>query len=141
MSLSAQAKVLRALQESKINRVGGEKEIEINVRVIAATNKNLEKEIKEEKFREDLYHRLSVIKIHVPSLRERKKDIPILIEYFSNQICEEQGIKKKNIENEAMNLLIEKEWSGNIRQLRNVIERLIILSEKIITENDIKQYV
>ena len=141
MSLSAQAKVLRALQESKITRVGGEKEIEINVRVLAATNKNLEKEIQDEKFREDLYHRLSVIKIHVPALRERKKDIPILINYFSNQICEEQGIQKKHIEQEAIKLLIEKKWSGNIRQLRNVIERLIILSDKIITKNDVKQYV
>ena len=141
MSLSAQAKVLRALQENKITRVGGEKEIEINVRVLAATNKNLEKEIQDEKFREDLYHRLSVIKIHVPALRERKKDIPILIDHFSNQICEEQGVKKKHIEQEAIKLLIEKNWSGNIRQLRNVIERLIILSDKIITKNDVKQYV
>ena len=141
MSLSAQAKVLRALQESKITRVGGEKEIKINVRVLAATNKNLEKEIKEDKFREDLYHRLSVIKIHVPALRERKKDIPVLIDYFSNQICEEQGVKNKHIEKEAVNLLIEKDWSGNIRQLRNVIERLIILSEKQITIDDVKQYV
>ena len=141
MSLSAQAKVLRALQESKITRVGGEKEIEVNVRVLAATNKNLEEEIRNDKFREDLYHRLSVIKIHVPALRERKEDIPILIEYFSTQICEEQGIKNKHIEKEAINLLIEKDWSGNIRQLRNIIERLIILSGKIITADDIKQYV
>ena len=141
MSLSAQAKVLRALQENKITRVGGEKEIEINVRVLAATNKNLEKEIQEEKFREDLYHRLSVIKIHVPALRERKNDIPVLIDYFSNQICKEQGIKKKHIDQDAINLLTEKDWSGNIRQLRNIIERLIILSEKIITQDDVKQYV
>ena len=141
MSLSAQAKVLRALQENKITRVGGEKEIEINVRVLAATNKNLEKEIKEDKFREDLYHRLSVIKINVPSLNERKKDIPILVDYFSDQICKEQGIQKKYIEKEAINLLIEKNWSGNIRQLRNVIERLIILSEKTITAKDVKKYV
>ena len=141
MSLSAQAKVLRALQENKITRVGGEKEIEINVRVLAATNKNLEKEITEGRFREDLFHRLSVIKIHVPSLRNRKEDIPILIEYFSNEICKEQGIKAKHIEKEAINLLIEKDWSGNIRQLRNIIERLIILSEKIITKDDVNQYV
>ena len=141
MSLSAQAKVLRALQESKINRVGGEKEITIDVRIIAATNKNLEQEIKEGKFREDLYHRLSVIKILVPSLRERKKDIPILINHFSKQICEEQGIKKKDIEEDAVKKLINKEWSGNIRELRNVIERLIILSEKKITKDDIINYV
>tara|TARA_S200000501_G_scaffold375249_1_gene426787 strand:+ start:319 stop:1476 length:1158 start_codon:yes stop_codon:yes gene_type:complete len=141
MSLSAQAKVLRALQENKITRVGGEKEIEINVRVLAATNKNLEKEITEERFREDLFHRLSVIKIHVPSLRDRKEDIPILIEYFSTEICKEQGIKAKHIEKEAINLLIKKDWTGNIRQLRNIIERLIILSEKTITKNDVNQYV
>ena len=141
MSLSAQAKVLRALQENKITRVGGEKEIEIDVRVLAATNKNLEKEINEERFREDLFHRLSVIKIHVPSLRERKEDIPVLIEYFSSEICKEQGIKTKNIEKEAINLLVEKDWSGNIRQLRNITERLIILSEETITKNDVNQYV
>ena len=141
MSLSAQAKVLRALQESKITRVGGEKEITIDVRIIAATNKNLEKEIKEGKFREDLFHRLSVIKILVPSLKERKKDIPILINHFSKQICEEQGIKKKDIDKEAVKQLINKEWSGNIRQLRNVVERLIILSEQKITKDDIVKYV
>jgi len=141
MSLSAQAKVLRALQENKISRVGGEKEIEIDVRVIAATNKNLEKEIQENKFREDLYHRLSVIKIQVPPLRERKEDIPILIDHFTNDICNEQGIKKKYIEQEAISLLKEKNWSGNIRQLKNVIERLIILTDKKISINDIKKYV
>jgi len=141
MSLSAQAKVLRALQENKITRVGGEKEIEINVRVLAATNKNLEKEIQEGRFREDLFHRLSVIKIHVPSLKERKEDIPLLIDFFSKQICKEQGIKTKHIELEAIKKITEKELSGNIRQLKNIIERLIILSENEITVDDVMLYV
>ena len=141
MSLSAQAKVLRALQENKITRVGGEKDINIDVRVIAATNKNLEKLISEEKFREDLYHRISVIKIHVPPLRERKEDIPLLIDFFLNSICMEQGIRKKIIDQDAIKLLTEKKWTGNIRQLRNIIERLIILSEKSISKNDVELYV
>ena len=141
MSLSAQAKVLRALQENKITRVGGEKDINIDVRVIAATNKNLEKLISEEKFREDLYHRVSVIKIHVPPLRERKEDIPLLIDFFLNSICMEQGISKKIIDQDAIKLLTEKKWTGNIRQLRNIIERLIILSEKSISKGDVELYV
>lgn len=141
MSLSAQAKVLRALQENKITRVGGEKDINIDVRVIAATNKNLEKLISEEKFREDLYHRISVIKIHVPPLRERKEDIPLLIDFFLNSICMEQGIRKKIIDQDAIKLLTEKKWTGNIRQLRNIIERLIILSEKSISKSDVELYV
>ena len=140
MSLSAQAKVLRALQENKITRVGGEKSIDINVRVIAATNKNLANEIDEGRFREDLYHRLSVIKITAPPLRERKDDIPLLINYFTELICKEQSINIKTIEKEAINLLQEKEWSGNIRELRNVIERLIILSSDKITKKDVDLY-
>jgi len=140
MSLSAQAKVLRALQENKITRVGGEKSIDINVRVIAATNKNLANEIDEGRFREDLYHRLSVIKITVPPLRERKDDIPLLINYFTELICKEQGVNIKVIDKEAINLLQEKEWSGNIRELRNVIERLIILSSDKITKKDVDLY-
>ena len=141
MSLSAQAKVLRALQENKITRVGGEKDINIDVRVIAATNKNLEKLISEEKFREDLYHRISVIKIHVPALRDRKEDIPLLIDFFLNSICIEQGIRKKIIDQDAIKLLTEKKWTGNIRQLRNIVERLIILSENSISKSDVELYV
>jgi len=140
MSQSAQAKVLRALQENKITRVGGEKTIDINVRVIAATNKNLIQEISEGRFREDLYHRLSVIKIEVPPLRERRDDIPLLINYFIKSICDEQGINQKKIEQEAIHLLQEKKWSGNIRELRNVIERLIILSSEKITKKDVDLY-
>ncbi|OUV57306.1 MAG: response regulator [Flavobacteriales bacterium TMED113] len=140
MSLSAQAKVLRALQENKITRVGGEKSIDINVRVIAATNKDLKKEIDEGRFREDLYHRLSVIKIKVPALRDRKKDIPLLIKYFIELICKEQGINTKSIDNEATLFLQEKDWTGNIRELRNVIERLIILSSETITKKDVDLY-
>ena len=141
MSLSAQAKVLRALQENKITRVGGEKDINIDVRIIAATNKNLEKLISEEKFREDLYHRISVIKIHVPALRDRKEDIPLLIDFFLNSICIEQGIRKKIIDQDAIKLLTEKKWTGNIRQLRNIVERLIILSENSISKSDVELYV
>ena len=140
MSLSAQAKVLRALQENKITRVGGEKSINVDVRVIAATNKDLNKEIKEGRFREDLYHRLSVIKIKVPPLRERKIDIPLLTKYFIELICKEQGINTKNIDEEAIILLQEKDWTGNIRELRNVIERLIILSSEKITKKDVELY-
>jgi len=140
MSLPAQAKVLRALQENKITRVGGEKEIDINVRVIAATNKNLKQEILNNNFREDLLHRLSVIPIDVPSLCQRKDDIPALINHFITSICKEHGVGKKEIENDAVKLLINYEWPGNIRELRNVIERLIILSDKKITKHDVKIY-
>tara|TARA_B100000945_G_scaffold314846_1_gene313040 strand:- start:7648 stop:8805 length:1158 start_codon:yes stop_codon:yes gene_type:complete len=140
MSLSAQAKVLRALQENKIIRVGGEKEIEINVRIIAATNKDLKSEIRENNFREDLLHRLSVIPITVPSLRERKDDIPTLINHFIDLICHENGIASKKIEKDAVKLLMDYEWPGNIRELRNVIERLIILSSETITKEDVKIY-
>ncbi len=140
MSLSAQAKVLRALQENKIFRVGGEKEINVNVRIIAATNKNLKEEIANNNFREDLLHRLSVIPINVPSLRERKKDIPLLINYFINSICSENGIKEKLIEPDAMTLLSNHQFPGNIRQLRNIVERLIILSDNRITKELVKSY-
>jgi two-component system nitrogen regulation response regulator NtrX len=141
MSLSAQAKVLRALQENKISRVGGEKEINVNVRVLAATNKNLRSEITQGKFREDLYHRLSVIEIKVPSLNERKEDIPLLIQYFLDLIASEQGTLPKQIEKTAINLLKDFNWTGNIRELRNVVERLIILGENPITENNVKKFV
>jgi DNA-binding NtrC family response regulator len=140
MSLSAQAKVLRALQESKITRVGGDKEIKVNVRVIAATNKNLEKEIEKENFRRDLYHRLNVIPIHVPSLNERKDDIPLLAEYFLTNICKEMGIAQKNIDTEGLQALVIRDWPGNIREFRNVIERLIILGQKTITKKDIDTF-
>jgi len=140
MSQSAQAKVLRALQENKITRVGGEKSIDVNVRVIAATNKDLIHEISEGRFREDLYHRLSVIKINVPPLRERKDDIPLLINYFIQSICQEQGVNQKKIDKDAIKLLQDKKWSGNIRELRNVIERLIILSSDIVTKEDVELY-
>ena len=140
MSLSAQSKVLRALQENKITRVGGEKSINVDVRVIAATNKDLIKEIQEGRFREDLYHRLSVIKIKVPPLRERKIDIPLLTKYFIETICKEQGINTKIIDEDAIIFLQEKDWTGNIRELRNVIERLIILSSEKITKKDVELY-
>ncbi|EOR93684.1 Sigma-54 dependent transcriptional regulator/response regulator [Arcticibacter svalbardensis MN12-7] len=140
MSHSAQAKVLRALQENKITRVGGEKEIEVNVRVIAATNKDLQKEIDANNFRMDLYHRLSVILIHVPPLSDRKDDIPILAHSFCNEICSDYGMPVKKISDGAMNALMDLPWSGNIRELRNMIERLIILSEKVITENDVRTF-
>ena len=137
MSLSAQAKVLRALQENKITRVGGDKEISINVRVIAATNKDLREEINNKKFREDLLHRISVIPIKVPTLKERESDIPILIDHFITKICQEYGIKIKNIDSDAITILKNHSWPGNIRELRNVIERLIILSENQITAQDV----
>src|SRR5687768_1299064 len=140
MSLSAQAKVLRALQESKITRVGGDKEITVNVRVIAATNKDLRKEIEENRFREDLYHRLSVIVIKVPSLNERKDDIALLAEKFLNDIAEEYGARKKSIHPKAQALLKDYNWTGNIRELRNVIERLVIMSGEEITADDVKRY-
>ncbi len=141
MSLAAQAKVLRVLQEKKLSRVGSNKDITVDVRVIAATNKNLKEEIEKGRFREDLYHRLSVIVIHVPSLDERKDDIPLLVEYFLQQIAEESGMLKRPITEEAMQLLVDKKWTGNVRELRNVIERLMILSGSTITEEDIKNYV
>ncbi len=140
MSLSAQAKVLRALQENKITRVGGDKEIKVNVRVVAATNKDLQKEIQKENFREDLFHRLSVIPLHVPSLDDRKEDIPLLAEYFLDNICTEMGMGRKKIKVEAIQLLQNKSWTGNIRQFRNVIERLIILGGKEISAEDVTQF-
>jgi len=141
MSLSAQAKVLRALQENRITRVGGEKDIKVDVRVVAATNKDLRKEIEAKKFREDLYHRLAVIIIQVPPLNERKDDIPLLVEHFIESVCNEYGRPKKEIEENAVKLLQEVDWTGNIRELRNVIERLIILSDKKITKSDVETYV
>ncbi len=140
MSMPAQAKVLRALQENKITRVGADKDIEVNVRVIAATNKNLEEEIKAGRFREDLYHRLSVILIQVPTLNQRLEDIPLLTDYFITQICEESGVAKAEITAEALAELQKINWTGNIRELRNVIERLLILCDKTITASDVKQY-
>lgn len=141
MSLDAQAKVLRALQEGKITRVGGDKDIQVDVRVIAATNKNLLQEVEAKRFRLDLYHRLSVVIIHVPSLNERKDDIPLLADYFLEEICKDYGIFKKKIEPKAIQLLQEMEWTGNIRELRNVIERLIIFSDKTITVQHVMDYV
>ena len=140
MSLSAQAKVLRALQENKISRVGSDKDIKVNVRVVAATNKNLKKEIAEGNFREDLYHRLAVILIHVPSLNDRRDDIPHLINFFTEQVASEQGTAVKTFSNEAVKLLQEYDWTGNIRELRNVVERLIILGEKQVSETDVKLF-
>lgn len=140
MSLSAQAKVLRALQENKVSRVGSDKDISVNVRVVAATNKDLQKEILEGNFREDLYHRLAVILIKVPSLNERREDIPLLVNFFANKISEEQGTVKKEFSKEAIHLLKEYNWTGNIRELRNVVERLIILGEKEVSANDIKLF-
>ncbi len=141
MSLAAQAKVLRVLQEKKLSRVGSDKDIVVDVRVLAATNKNLKAEIEKGNFREDLYHRLSVIVINVPSLDERKTDIPLLVDYFIDQICAETGMQKRPVEPDAMKLLVDKSWSGNIRELRNVVERLLILSGDKITAQDVKDYV
>jgi len=140
MSLSAQAKVLRALQESKISRVGSDKDIKVDVRVIAATNKDLKKEIEEGNFREDLYHRLAVILIHVPSLNDRRNDIPLLIEHFSKKITEEQGMAVKTFSEKAVKLLKAYDWTGNIRELRNVVERLIILGGQDVSEDDVKLF-
>jgi two-component system, NtrC family, nitrogen regulation response regulator NtrX len=140
MSLSAQAKVLRALQENIVTRVGGDKQIKVDVRVVAATNKNLQKEIEKGNFREDLYHRISVILIHVPALEERKEDIPLLAEHFNGQICAEYGQQPKAITEEAIQELKNKKWTGNIREFRNVIERLIILCDKVITDEDVRMY-
>ncbi|PIB37538.1 Fis family transcriptional regulator [Reichenbachiella sp. 5M10] len=140
MSLSAQAKVLRALQENKITRVGGEKEIKVNVRILAATNKDLKKEIAENRFREDLYHRLSVIVIKVPSLKERTDDIPLLVDKFLQDIADNHGTTVKAIDSKAIQLLQKGEWTGNIRELRNVVERLVIMSDQTITEEHVKKY-
>ena len=137
MSLSAQAKVLRALQENKIQRVGSDRDIKVNVRIVAATNKDLKKEIKEGRFREDLYHRLAVILIKVPALNDRRNDIPLLIHHFSQKIASQQGVAKKEFSSEAIALLQEYDWTGNIRELRNVVERLIILGEQEISVGDV----
>lgn len=141
MSLAAQAKVLRVLQEKKLSRVGSDKDINVDVRVLAATNKNLKEEIEKGNFREDLYHRLSVIVIPVPSLDERKSDIPLLVEYFIGQICSETGMQQRKVDADAMDLLVHKSWTGNIRELRNVVERLLILSGDRITASDVRAYV
>lgn len=141
MSLAAQAKVLRVLQEKKLSRVGSDKDIEVDVRVLAATNKDLKAEIEKGNFREDLYHRLSVIVLHVPSLDERKDDIPVLVDYFIDQVCTESGMPKKAVSPEAMKLLQEKSWTGNIRELRNVVERLLILGSNPVSAQDVRDYV
>jgi transcriptional regulator with GAF, ATPase, and Fis domain len=141
MSLNAQAKVLRALQEGKITRVGADKDITVDVRVIAATNKDLLKEVDEKNFRLDLYHRLGVIIIHVPSLNDRREDVPALVEYYLDIIATEYGQPKKVIEKDALELLTKHNWTGNIRELRNVVERLVILSGKTITVSDVESYV
>lgn len=141
MSLAAQAKVLRVLQEKKLSRVGSDKDIEVDVRVIAATNKDLRAEIEKGNFREDLYHRLSVIVLHVPSLDERKDDIPLLVNYFNDQVSTESGMPKKNFSPEAIKMLQEKSWTGNIRELRNVVERLLILGGNPVSAQDIRDYV
>ena len=140
MSLSAQAKVLRALQENEITRVGSDKPIKVNVRVLAATNKNLKHEIEKGRFREDLFHRLNVIPIHVPSLDERKDDIPLLVNHFTEHICGEQGWRTKAFDQSAIKALQERNWPGNIRELRNVVERLIILGGETITEEDVTNF-
>ncbi|MBQ1842131.1 MAG: sigma-54-dependent Fis family transcriptional regulator [Bacteroidales bacterium] len=141
MSLAAQAKVLRVLQEKKLTPVGGDKDIQVNVRVISATNKNLQEEIAKGRFREDLYHRLSVIVVKVPSLDERKEDIPLLIDHFIGRYCSENGKPLKSFSKEAVNLLVEKSWPGNIRELSNVVERLLILGGDPVSEQDVKDYV
>ena len=140
MSLAAQAKVLRALEENKIQRVGSQKDIIVDVRVLAATNKDLKKEIDNGNFREDLYHRLAVIMIEVPELSKRKSDIPILVDHFSNLISKEQGIEKKKFSKDALKLLQDSDWSGNVRELRNVVERLIILGGETISKNDVSLF-
>ena len=141
MSLGAQAKVLRALQEGKITRVGADKDISVDVRIVAATNKDLLKEVDNKNFRLDLYHRLGVIIIHVPSLNDRREDIPLLIDYYLEMIAEEYGQSKKNIDKDALELLSQYNWTGNIRELRNVVERLVILSGKKIELQDVTTYV
>ena len=141
MSLAAQAKVLRVLQERRISRVGSDKDIVVNVRVIAATNKNLQEEIAKGNFREDLYHRLSVIVIKVPTLDQRKDDIPLLVAHFLDQICSESAMPRKEFSKEAIDLLVQKSWTGNIRELRNVVERLLILGGNPVSAQDVKDYV
>jgi DNA-binding NtrC family response regulator len=140
MSLSAQAKVLRALQENKITRVGGEKDIHVNVRVIAATNKNLQQEIENRTFREDLYHRINVINLHVPPLRERLNDIPLLVEHFAILICENQGMPMRTFNDDAYEELKKLPWKGNIRELRNMVERLLILCDNPVSGADVIKY-
>ena len=140
MSLSAQAKVLRALQENKITRVGGEKNINVNPRIIAATNKDLKKEIKEGNFREDLYHRLSVVLIKVAPLKERKDDIPLLVDHFLEEVANSYGEQAKEIDKEAIKYLQGLDWTGNVRELRNVVERLVIMSEEKISSAVAKKY-
>ena len=140
MSLAAQAKVLRVLQENKLTRVGSDKDISVKVRVIAATNKNLQEEIQKGNFREDLYHRLSVIIIHVPPLAERKEDIPLLVKHFIKLICNETGMPLRKIDDDAIELLKQHSWTGNIRELRNVTERLLILGGNVITKEDVMAY-
>ena len=140
MSLSAQAKVLRALQENKVQRVGSDKDIKVDVRIVAATNKNLKKEISEGNFREDLYHRLAVILINVPALNDRRDDIPLLVDYFTNRIATEHGTAQKTFSDKALSLLKEYDWTGNVRELRNVVERLIILGGSEVSENDVKLF-
>jgi len=141
MSASAQAKVLRALQENRISRVGGEKDIKVDVRVLAATNKDLKSEIAVGNFREDLYHRLSVILIHVPALNDRRDDIPLLVDFFLKKVSEEQGMIAKEIDEKAIQALQKINWTGNIRELRNVIERLLILGNEVVSEEDVEKYV
>ncbi len=141
MSLPAQAKVLRALQESKVQRVGSDKDIKVDVRVIAATNKDLKQEISEKRFREDLYHRLAVIIINVPALKDRREDVPILINHFLDKIAKEQGTKPKTFDEDAISILENLKWTGNIRELRNVVERLTILGDQVITKDDVQNFV
>ena len=140
MSLSAQAKVLRALQENVIQRVGGERDIKVDCRVVAATNKDLRKEIAEGRFREDLFHRLAVILMHVPSLNERREDIPVLAEHFLTMVCAEHGISRKSFSEDALLELQKTDWSGNIRELRNIVERLVILCDSKIVGEDVKLF-
>ena len=140
MSSSAQAKVLRALQENVIQRVGGEKDIKVNARVVAATNKNLREEIEKGNFREDLYHRLAVILMHVPALNDRRDDIPMLAEHFMSMVCAEHGIARKSLDESALMALSKTDWSGNIRELRNIIERLVILCDDVVTADDVKSF-
>jgi transcriptional regulator with GAF, ATPase, and Fis domain len=140
MSLPAQAKVLRALQENKITRVGGDKDISVDVRVVAATNKDIRNEIRLGNFREDLYHRLSVIEIDVPPLRERRSDISLLVAHFMEEICSRHNISTKHIDDRAIDLLCSRPWTGNIRELHNVVERLVILSDERITANAVRLY-
>jgi DNA-binding NtrC family response regulator len=140
MSLSAQAKVLRALQENVIQRVGGEKDVKVDCRIVAATNKDLRKEIAEGRFREDLFHRLAVILIHVPSLNDRRADIPLLAKHFLQLVCQDHGIPCKSLNDEALNALKALDWTGNIRELRNIIERLVILCDQEIAAKDVQKY-